>query len=43
MLPMSEQFQLRTQKTDNRVAVDDFGFLRAEFRRLFSDERAQCQ
>lgn len=37
---MSEQFQLRAQKTDDRVAFDDFGFLRTEFRRLFSDERA---
>lgn len=43
MLPMAEQFQLRTQKTDDRVAFDDFGFLALKFRRLFSDERAQCQ
>lgn len=43
MLSMAQQFQLRAQKTDNGVALADFGCLRAEFRRLFSDERAQSR
>jgi hypothetical protein len=41
MLPMAEQFQLRAQKPDNGVAIDDFGFLALKFRRLFRDECAQ--
>ncbi len=30
-------------KVDNGVPPGDFGFLCTQFRRLFSDERAQCQ
>jgi hypothetical protein len=41
MLPMAEQFQLRAQDADDGVALTDLGFSLAEFRRLFSDERAQ--
>lgn len=34
---MAQRFQLRAQKTDNGVALADFGCLRAEFRRLSKD------
>ncbi len=43
MLSMSKQLQLRAQKADNGVALADFGHLALKLRRLFSDERAQCQ
>lgn len=43
MLPVAEKLQLRPQKANDGVALADLSFALLKFRRLLSDERAQCR